>query len=589
MKYLIITHPILRSISREKVDEALNSINISGAQCHYIDICPITKEYGQITQIDFETAKAIQDEKYKQEIAPFLKDNPSCEVIYFGVAPIPLAIHLGFLISNFHKRSIFLLDQDTQEWNWKETGPQSLDVNTQFVHEEFKANGDVSFKIESSYKINEVDLREVFNPLSLIKELNLSLVKYDKIAFTNSNQVKAFLTKFREGIDSIANYLPNAERIHLIASVPVGIAFLLGTEISKNAVASTMTYQYRQHERPKYKQAFIIQQNSYSSIPLTEEEEKTVLDLKKYLSKDFYRLMPKYLNDLQSDKDEASAWYEVILPNEDVHYLRNNYWSNLPELSHSNLGKGGISLETDKVEDSFFLGENGEWQFDNKFLHTLHSKFDRNNENTWRTLRLLIFHEALHKVLGLDSFTTSDIGRFPRILEEADYKADVYAMLHEYHLSSLYFGRDIIDLKEFFKGLINNAINTMWAFDEEDPETERMQVRRVNRYFIWYWKLIEIDSYEKQTLADYIKVFSEKPIIELKGCDIHSITTRTYYNFLSYKPENLEIGILWKERIERRGNSGGIVVAQIIEGFRERNGNKIYKNLKALHSQIKHI
>ena len=50
---------------------------------------------------------------------------------------------------------------------------------------------------------------------------------------------------------------------------------------------------------------------------------------------------------------------------------------------------------------------------------------DRDKSKILRVLRMFVFHEALHVHQGPTNYTVLNIGRFSRVLEEADYIADV--------------------------------------------------------------------------------------------------------------------------------------------------------------------
>ncbi len=63
-----------------------------------------------------------------------------------------------------------------------------------------------------------------------------------------------------------------------------------------------------------------------------------------------------------------------------------------------------------------------------------------------------------------------------RVLEEADYIADVWAMIHEYSYSKMHYNQEAKIEKEFFKEMIEVASKTMWAFDDLDPNNEEMQI-----------------------------------------------------------------------------------------------------------------
>jgi hypothetical protein len=201
---------------------------------------------------------------------------------------------------------------------------------------------------------------------------------------------------------------------------------------------------------------------------------------------------------------------------------------------------------------------------------------------------MFIFHEALHIHQNLTNYTADNIGRFPRVLEEADYIADVWAMIHEYSFSKLYYSQETKSVKDFFVNMIDIATKTMWSFDDLDSNNEEMQIRRVNRYLFWYWNYLQIEDRGCSTIEDIIYKLANKPVIEIRGLDIRAQAQRTIFRLTNFKIAELELAYLdLSGKIIRASNAGGIQIDEMVKGFRERNGEKILKQLKSWFHQIR--
>jgi hypothetical protein len=59
----------------------------------------------------------------------------------------------------------------------------------------------------------------------------------------------------------------------------------------------------------------------------------------------------------------------------------------------------------------------------------------KDEEGRRRAARLFLLHEGMHAHQGLTLGTSPEVGRFPKVLEEIDYQADVWAQLHDRQLT----------------------------------------------------------------------------------------------------------------------------------------------------------
>jgi len=64
-------------------------------------------------------------------------------------------------------------------------------------------------------------------------------------------------------------------------------------------------------------------------------------------------------------------------------------------------------------------------------IHGLNRRLT-NTKDVDRAIRVVLIHEGLHYYQhNLSQVTVEGIGRFPKIVEDADYQADIYAILYE--------------------------------------------------------------------------------------------------------------------------------------------------------------
>ncbi len=222
-------------------------------------------------------------------------------------------------------------------------------------------------------------------------------------------------------------------------------------------------------------------------------------------------------------------------------------------------------------------------------LHGLMQKLDSEKSKVFRGMRMLLFHEGMHYWRHrLNDATAESIGMFPKILEEADYQADVWAMLYEYNYSKAYLHGEIITGNEaaFFAGLIEIALSTMWSFDDAGIDLRQIQIRRMNRYLNWYWQLLRLEDRRNSSINEAIKILAATPLIELKGLIPKTENRRIFHRLDRYETDDLEIGVFWENRIIRTGNLGFFRIEDLVNGFKKRDNEQIKRVLNGLYKNI---
>lgn len=586
--YIIIKHQVFGEISDEEV---LKYLDASSGTPKY-KIFDIKREIIAMDQIhDFDTQafRIYQQEMLEKEIKPFIDSHPDYKVLYFGTASIPLALHFGYCFGSWKQVEVYLLRRETMTWDWFNDSNEKLPATSKFVSESFASPIDVIYEVEATYEINEEELKEVVT--TPIKTIKLSLDTIGKDVFRSQEQLQAFAYQFSLGLDAVASNLPSADKIHLFATVPVGLAFLMGTKINPLVTKPIVAYQYNLSRIPRHEPVLILQEVVVKEMNITEEDQQFIRSVKTELKLILENQVAGFATSKYEEAQKHGrpvSWIEDALPEGQYPDMKASYWKHIPPMSDTILHNATLSDETDKADEGFYITESDQWQISDHFIFNIMNRLDRDKKKIMRALRMFIFHETLHVQQGLTNYTATGIGRFPRVLEEADYIADVWAMIYEYAFSRVNYRVETADAKAFFMEMIDIASKTMWAFDDLDPNTNEMQVRRVNRYLIWYWNKLQIEDRLCKNLQDIIEVLAVKPLVEIRGLDIRAEAQRTLYRLNGFKQDQLELGYLDKlARIERNANAGGLQIAEIVKGFRERDGERILHQLKSFHHQVR--
>ena len=593
--FIVIRHSVLEKITEKDVEETIQANFENVGKFHHIEVKPIDKgsiPHAEINAINWGLAAFRQEEIYEKTIFPILEKYPDYKIIYFGIAPIPLAIHLGFQFGTWKRIEVFLRNHDGKKEWYLQKGEENVTVLENGVpNEDFLGSGDVLLRIASSYKINETETVEAIDP-PVIKAIDISVAPLIKDLHSSDNAV-AVADVFGNCLDKIVNHLKKVDTIHLIGTVPVGLAFLIGTKISANIFPSIQTYQYFRNASIKYDPVLKINDSLDSFAPLSNEEMKSVESLKETFRGSIWENLQSLIENDANLKPNHDFWYKsILLERPTSNAFNNSRWNQLQYLSETPLRETTFGIKN-KIPGGFqFDSDKQSWEIDNHMIYNIYKRLNNDDNKVYRSLRMLLLHEGLHYWLhGLNDATAQDIGRFPKILEEIDYQADVWAMLYEYSFTKLFNRKEIEKEKinQFFGNLIEVAIGTMWSFDDEGINLKNIQIRRLNRYLIWYWQLNQLKNAKDKSLKKVAQILSNPPIIELKGLNTRAEGQRVFYRLNGYERENLEIGILWNNKIIRTGNLGFFRIEDLIDGFIERDSKKISNLIRALCMQVSSV
>jgi hypothetical protein len=205
---------------------------------------------------------------------------------------------------------------------------------------------------------------------------------------------------------------------------------------------------------------------------------------------------------------------------------------------------------------------------------------------------LYVLHESLHQEHKLDYRTVAGIGNFPKTVEDADYQADAFAIVIEF--CRFYFESNRSNLtaksiREKLVRIIRIAIETTFSFNPIG-QLSGIQVRRVNRYLIWFYQIGLIEKRITDSLAtsiafsESLNILSAKPIVEISGPGLYvnKSKDRLLYDLNDYNRHVEELVIFKDNVIERYGRTNNFRIESLIEGLKTSNYNTIYNYFSTL-------
>ena len=537
----------------------------------------------ELAALDWAGHRRQQADEVRAKLLPLIQDHPGWRVQYFGAAPIPLAMALAYIIGPWGPIDVYQQRHDTNSWRWiqQHRSDKVRFAEMQLPQGKISAEGAVVIRVSISHRIDPADTRVVI-PHSLA-EIDIALEAPDEDALQSPEDLKAVKAQFDLAVDRVHEMIPNAE-IHVFAAVTVGVAFRLGMSINPTIHSLVHAYQYSKFSSPRYQHALTLQRAQQAVQPLTAEEisEAKALRVQIGVELDGIRNVAKQMAE-RDTAEPVEHWLKVAVPDAAPEHLYGPS-RGLAKVFDTALMDSSVDQITTQISNDFFYHRPSRmWRFDDRFLATLAKRFPDEADRR-QAVRLLILHEGVHETThGLTGETSQEARRFPKVVEEVDYQADVWAYVHDYAIQN--FGKVVPEggARAFFLNVLKVALDTFWAFDAlSDPGY--MEIRRMNRYLIWYWQLLRLELCSN--LNDVLKVLASRPVIEVAGPRVEAREGRVFYSLDPARFDRPELGLFYNYRILRYGDGPASRVRELLIGFREQDQAKIRESLKSISDQI---
>lgn len=272
---VIIAHYGLdKKITQEQCENALIENDFDNKI--FIDFEAGSAALGDLYDLPFENLALAQGRKYNDLVKPVLQKNPDAHIAYFGLTPIPIGFHFGYLVGNTFSYTIYQWHHQRQVW-FAQIDPPSPNYQFEILpvslpNEIQKGNGEVTIRIGTSFK---VDPQSTFDLVPKpANEFDIELRSPHVDSLYNQENIQKIVTTFQEVLDSYANKLSDRNQIHLFLAASSGLSFALGTRINPNVYPLLQTYQFSRDRVPKYKEAVLISKEVNERVVLSEEDKE---------------------------------------------------------------------------------------------------------------------------------------------------------------------------------------------------------------------------------------------------------------------------------------------------------------------------
>jgi len=175
----------------------------------------------------------------------------------FSFAQIPLAIHLGFALSDRLQVRCLQHDRDRFSWTW----PSGVQGDTTFDIRGIPATvidteGDVVIRVSLSATVSVTDTSAIVR--DALCEVDLSVAEPDVMWLRHPDQLRVLGTIFRNVLGRLRSFAPGARRLHLFYSGPTGGAITIGQQINPRMNPPVELYQYSYQTTPRYTHALTL-------------------------------------------------------------------------------------------------------------------------------------------------------------------------------------------------------------------------------------------------------------------------------------------------------------------------------------------
>ena len=196
----------------------------------------LTQEYSS-KEFWHEATKKIENE-YARKILPLLENKDIDHIAIFSLAPIPMIIQLGYLISDKIQAHTYQKSRSRNSWEWVDDTPE------------------VEFLVKKTKR--QVNVSKVALVLSISAEIPASRVPDDEDVLYNiyvrnpnveairgENDLRSFRSKYMSVLDQIKKDYPKINIVDIFCAIPTSIAFEVGKSYMEGTYPRIRIFDYQ--------------------------------------------------------------------------------------------------------------------------------------------------------------------------------------------------------------------------------------------------------------------------------------------------------------------------------------------------------
>ncbi len=163
------------------------------------------------------------ERQFDRYIQPYIEEGSRNHFSVFALAPIPLLIKLGSLLSDVHPAEVYQLHREPSTWEWQD-GPEDFEY---IVEEPITSYETVALIIALSDRVREERIHWVSGKEE-VSIWKLTIDEPDKDFLKSREQLQLFRETFRKLLGDIMHKHGENVVIHLFPAMPVATAVEVG-------------------------------------------------------------------------------------------------------------------------------------------------------------------------------------------------------------------------------------------------------------------------------------------------------------------------------------------------------------------------
>lgn len=503
-------------------------------------------------------------EKLAAEVRELRASRSNPTVIFVGgKGPLPIFIHLGYLLSKFGGKQV-VLNQPPSGGKWEQFAMGAPEANEAPLFEAAEGlpatavagSGQLGIYVDTSGRDTPGEVFENF--LEQEGEGVAGVVKLRRsspLLVTPAN-ISAIAQELVQFFSMAPSRFRKRSGLTIFFGGPTQVAFALGRALNPTVVGPNLWL--TNHRQPKYERVYSLPFSASTEPALrrTAEDELARRDIRDAMIAGLDELKEKLtLEQLPAD----------VLPEAS----RARFIERLKILKHVPKECDGFELRV--LHGQYTLGT-GLLEAFRKIPAAHHQDF----------AKLLFLHEMLHDFQDIRSTNYYDVGRAGVVLEQVDLAADAFAVRTLAKVELDDGGRNA---RAGARGIVRRLIDTaLWgveAFDrmEQGDRIERLPERRLRRYLIWYLQLARAQNVSDPSHID--AMLRPALTVELAPLAGRLDTTR-YDKVVTHALPMTELFVGIDGHLVRQARRAGFDPASLVEDVRNYKRTEIERTMDIL-------
>jgi len=244
----MILHEAMMPIDIIKAADAMLPDEPLGAP---VKLWPLDEE-----QQSWELASLFQERLMRK-----LRELGQTRLAAFSFAPIPLSVHLGYVMSDRLDAHLFQYHRDSNrlDWIWREDaeGDSTMSV-TGVPAETIREPIEVVLRLSLSHEVLRHETLDAVGDGRRVLEIDLTVPKPSVLWLQRQEQLRALDHQFREIMQAIDRLVPACPLLHLFYAGPVPGAIRLGQAINPRTAPPIALYQYDRRQTPRHNRVLTL-------------------------------------------------------------------------------------------------------------------------------------------------------------------------------------------------------------------------------------------------------------------------------------------------------------------------------------------